>query len=124
MLCPTKESYPSSPEGGMNDNSLILLGKRIRELRVKHGLSQEKLSELSGISSRHISEMERGESNPSFQVMEQLTFALGVSMKEFFDFEHHADDEAIRDELCRMLVGFSRPNLQLAYKLLRELSDG
>ena len=91
MLCPTKESYPSSPEGGMNDNSLILLGKRIRELRVKHGLSQEKLSELSGISSRHISEMERGESNPSFQVMEQLTFALGVSMKEFFDFEHHAD---------------------------------
>lgn len=105
----------------MSDNSLILLGKRIRELRTKRGLSQERLSELCGVSSRHISEMERGESNPSFQVMEQVTSALGVSMKDLFDFEHQKSEEQLRkiviNKVCKMTID----ELKIIFKIVNFL---
>lgn len=36
-------------------------GKIIRELRLERNLSQEKLSELSGLDRSYVSELERGE---------------------------------------------------------------
>lgn len=105
----------------MSDSALVLLGKRLRELRAKRGLSQERLSELCGVSSRHISEIERGESNPSFQVMEQVTAALGVSMKDLFDFEHHQDREYALEELVRLLTHMQSDKFKTAYKIIKML---
>lgn len=121
MLPPTKESYLPLLEGSMSDNSLILLGKRIRELRTKRGLSQERLSELCGVSSRHISEMERGESNPSFQVMEQVTSALGISMKDLFDFEHHKNRNDALEELVLLLTNMQYDKFKIAYAVIKML---
>lgn len=121
MLCPTKESYLPTLEGGMSDNGLILLGKRLRELRAQRGMSQEKLSELCGVSSRHISEMERGESNPSFQVMTQVTAALGVSMKDLFDFTHHQDRQDALEELVDLLTHMQSDKFKIAYKVIKML---
>lgn len=119
MLHPTKESYLPLLEGSMSDNSLILLGKRIRELRTKRGLSQERLSELCGVSSRHISEMERGESNPSFQIMEQVTSALGISMKDLFDFEHLRNEEELREEAIAVVKNIEFDKLGIIWRIIR-----
>lgn len=107
----------------MSSESLVLLGKRIREIRVKRGLSQEKLSELCGISSRHISEMERGESNPSFQVLEQITMSLGIALPELLHFEHQNSSDQLREKLVVMIRSLDDERLRLAYRLVQALGE-
>jgi len=58
-----------------------MLYKRIRELRNKKGLSQEKLARLANVSYNTIVKIESGESkNPTFQTMTGIADALGVSL--------------------------------------------
>lgn len=55
---------------------------RIRQLRKLGNLSQKKLCELSGVPQSTISEIESGNREPSYQHMEKIAFALGVTMEE------------------------------------------
>ena len=60
-----------------------MLAKRIRELRNKKGLSQEKLARLANISYNTIVKIESGESkNPTFQTMAGIAKALGTSLDD------------------------------------------
>jgi transcriptional regulator with XRE-family HTH domain len=57
-------------------------GARILELRNKAGWSQEQLSEKTGISTQHISNMENGHREPCLNNMARLAKAFGVKMGE------------------------------------------
>jgi transcriptional regulator with XRE-family HTH domain len=60
-----------------------MLSKRIRELRNKKGLSQEKLARLADVSYNTIVKIESGESkNPTFQTMAGIAKALNVSLDD------------------------------------------
>lgn len=60
-----------------------MLAKRIRELRNKKGLSQEKLARLAGVSYNTIVKIESGDSkNPTFQTMTGISRALGISLDD------------------------------------------
>jgi len=60
-----------------------MLAKRIRELRNKKGMSQEKLARLADVSYNTIVKIEAGDSkNPTFQTMTGISKALGVSLDE------------------------------------------
>lgn len=60
-----------------------MLGKRIRELRNKKELSQEKLARLADVSYNTIVKIEAGDSkNPTFQTMVGISKALGVSLDD------------------------------------------
>ena len=63
----------------MPDERLVTLGRGLREARKRRGLSQEQLSELTGVSTRHIGGIENAEINPSFEVLATLLDFLGVS---------------------------------------------
>ncbi len=54
---------------------------RIREVREKAGMSQERLAELANSCQQHISNMERGVSSPTVRMLGRLADALGVSAK-------------------------------------------
>lgn len=60
----------------------LIFAKRIREIRILNGLSQEKLAELSDLHRTYISSVERGERNISIDNMERLAIALGVDLRE------------------------------------------
>ena len=63
-----------------------MLYKKIRELRNKKGLSQEKLARLADVSYNTIVKIESGESkNPTFQTMVGIAKALGVSLDQLAD---------------------------------------
>ncbi len=55
-------------------------GLRLREVREKVGISQEKLAELAGLHRTYVSSVERGKRNISLQNIEKLALALGTSM--------------------------------------------
>jgi transcriptional regulator with XRE-family HTH domain len=64
------------------------LGLRIRQLRMSKGLTQEQLADLSGISRQYIGDVERGERNIAIVNIEKIARALGVTLRELFDFEN------------------------------------
>lgn len=65
------------------------LGKRLKQLRVEAGLTQEKLGIASGISQAYISGVEKGTRNPSFKTLDKLAKAIGVTVNELTDFQSY-----------------------------------
>ena len=52
--------------------------------RNKLNLTQEQLSELSGISSDYLSEIERGKKTPSFKRLDLIANSLGIEVYKLF----------------------------------------
>ena len=69
----------------MPNKGLSVLGTRLRAARNRRGFTQEQLSDVSGHSVRHIANIEKGDVNPSFEVLYALVKALGVSFDSIFD---------------------------------------
>jgi ribosome-binding protein aMBF1 (putative translation factor) len=69
-------------KGPALDDVTVRFGKRLREIRTRKGISQEKLAELAGLHRTYVSSVERGERNISLINIENLANALGVSMAE------------------------------------------
>lgn len=62
-------------------------GRRLKQLRLYRGLTQEELAEATRLSAESISNLERGKHAPKFETLEVLAQALGVSVKALFEFE-------------------------------------
>ena len=62
------------------------VGNRIRYLRKQRGISQEKLALIAGIDRTYLAGIESGKRNATIISMEKIINALGVSMKDFFDY--------------------------------------
>lgn len=65
----------------------VKFGAKIRELRKKQEISQEKLAELVKIDYSYLNEIEAGKRNPSLKVVSKLSRALKVSLPELFTFK-------------------------------------
>ena len=64
----------------------ILVGKRVKELRNKLGISQEELAARAELDRTYITSVECGRRNISIVNIEKLATALKVTLKEFFNF--------------------------------------
>ena len=64
----------------------IKVGKRVKELRNRLGISQEELADLANLDRTYITSVECGKRNISILNIEKLSIALKVTLKEFFDF--------------------------------------
>ena len=64
---------------------LVLLGKRIHELRTAKKWSQEEFAHLSGLHRTYIGQIERGEKNISFNNLLKVGGVLGVTLSALFD---------------------------------------
>ena len=62
------------------------VGNRIRYLRKQRGISQEKLAFIAGIDRTYLAGIESGKRNATIISLEKIINALGVSMKDFFDY--------------------------------------
>jgi transcriptional regulator with XRE-family HTH domain len=63
-------------------NLLILLGKRVHELRAAKGWSQEEFAHVSGLHRTYVGQIERGEKNISFGNLSKISGVLGVTLSE------------------------------------------
>ena len=66
-------------------NIKIWVGRRVKELRNKLGISQEELADLVGLDRTYITSVECGRRNISIVNIEKLAKALNVTLSEFFE---------------------------------------
>jgi len=57
-----------------------MFNNRLREIRMKNGLTQEKLSEIVEIGIRNYQYYEQGKHVPSFEILIKLADALDISL--------------------------------------------
>ncbi len=62
-----------------------IIGQRIRNYRVKAGLSQEKLAEISGCHQTYIGQIERAEKNATLESIEKISSALNIPLSKLFE---------------------------------------
>ena len=62
------------------------LGQKIRIVRMKRKMSQEKLAELAELNRNFIGMVERGESNITVKNLENISKAFNMEIKELFNF--------------------------------------
>ena len=61
---------------------LVALGERVRNLRARRGMTRKAVSLASGVSERHLANLEYGVGNASILVLQQVAQALDSSVAE------------------------------------------
>jgi transcriptional regulator with XRE-family HTH domain len=82
----------------------VRFGKRLREVRVEAGLKQGHVARAVDVDSKHISRLERGKVNPSFELIFQLADALRVSPATLFDFDRSETNSKTVEKDLRLLL--------------------
>ena len=59
---------------------ILEIGSRIREERIKRGMTQKKLGDDIGVSGSYIGKIERGECLPSVRAVREICITLNVSL--------------------------------------------
>lgn len=80
----------------MPEDIFARLGSKLKNARKSRGLTQEELSALSGVSTRHISKIEKGVMNPSYEILTQIAAALGMTFDYFFAPDNDEDETNIQ----------------------------
>ncbi|HLY61933.1 MAG TPA: helix-turn-helix transcriptional regulator [Terriglobia bacterium] len=68
-----------------NPDPRIVFGRRLRDLRLKRGLSQEKLAELTDLHRNYVGGVERGERNVSLLNIVKLAHGLNVRVTKLIE---------------------------------------
>lgn len=99
-----------------------LLGKRIKELRKRTNLSQEKLAELAGIEPTTLSNIENGRNYPSFMTLEKILEILKTDFIDVFKFKHYNEPKNLLSEIETILK--SNPEkIKDFYKIAKALAE-
>src|SRR6476660_3860555 len=94
----------TGPESSVTSR-LNALGAQVRVLRKQRGLTLERLSELSGLSTGIVSQVERGMANPSFATLAQLAHGLDISVARLLHVPDEARSPVVRKAERRRLDG-------------------
>lgn len=92
-----------------NNENMHTIGGKLRDLRLKNGLTQEELADRAELSKGFISQLENDLTSPSIATLTDILTLLGSNLSEFFSdtateplvftrddyFEKNYDDETI-----------------------------
>ena len=107
----------------MDDHNKIL-GRHIRNLRVRREMSQELLAERAGLSIQYVGSIERGVANPTVTCLAGIAGALNVSMVELFEIEHLGlEPAALKNRISSFLDKANEHRLKQVYKVLATLLE-
>ena len=66
---------------------------KVKELRAEHGMTQQQLADLVGVSSRTIISIETGQYSPSLMLAYRMARVFGVSVEELCCLEENLEME-------------------------------
>jgi len=59
----------------------VAVAKKIKALRKKKGISQDRLAEIAGLDRAHLFRLENGKGNATLRTLQTIANALGVRVK-------------------------------------------
>lgn len=95
----------------------MIIGQKIKQLRIINGLTQEELADRSELSKGFISQIERDLTSPSIATLVDILECLGTNLKDFFsDVEQekivfHREDVFIKEDE-NVKINWIVPNAQ------------
>jgi transcriptional regulator with XRE-family HTH domain len=104
-------------------NAAVLFGKRLRAVRKSRGLRIGDLAERAETGVKHLGRIERGEKQPSFELIISLARALDVSPSVLFDFEPSTDFKGLKAQLQRLLERRDSRQLLQATRVLKAIFE-
>lgn len=100
-----------------------LLGKRIKEIRISRGLTQEQLSEVTNIGAPSISKIESGVYHPTDDNLERIAHALDVEPYKLYMFNYLKDAKELRNEINSILSKANDDEIRRIYKAISVIVD-
>jgi len=101
-------------------NRKELLGLKVKELRKKRKITQEKLSELIGVDNGYISKLEVGQNFPSLGTLEKIANVLEVDLSDFFQFSPPKDTD-FKTEVIDIYDKLSKDKQYTLYRVAKGL---
>ncbi len=99
------------------DDIKQLFGKRVRELRKRQGLTQEKLAEMVGIEPRNLLKIENAQTFPRSQTLQKLVETLNCTPTELFNFAHLNNIDQMRTKVIEQIKKDDEL-VKLVYKII------
>ena len=93
----------------------MLIGEKIKMLRIQHGLTQEELANRCELSKGFISQVERELTSPSIATLLDILECLGTNLKDFFSEETEekivftADDYIVKEDEAHSVTWLVTP---------------
>lgn len=85
------------------------IGSKIKEIRLKKGMSQEELAEKSQVSLRTIQRIENNENEPRGKTMQLICESLGIPIEELLDYDKKEDLQFLMFFHLSVLCGIAIP---------------
>lgn len=93
-------------------------GGLVRSIRKSKKLKIWQVAERVDIEVKHLGRIERGERQPSFDLIISLARCLNVSPSRFFEFESTADPKTLRKNIDHLLSDLDAKQLERARQIL------
>lgn len=101
----------------------VLVGNRIKSLRLSRGLSQAKTAEASGVSPKYLGEVERGEANISIELISRIAAVLTVPMSAILENEHERPHQELITRIVELAPHLSEKDAQIVYRMVKMLTE-
>ena len=106
----------------MDENAkLMLIGKRIRDIRKKRKLTQADLARIADMQAPNISELENGKTQMQLLTFIRIVEALQVSADEILRANVPSVNEIYQAECIELLRDCSPREMESIMKIIREL---
>lgn len=100
------------------------VGKRIKTVRQRNGLTQDQLAEQVGLSPKYISGIERGAENPTMDILLRVAKGLRVEPYDLFLFgESEENEKALRKGIDTMLREADGQKVRLYFDVMRKILE-
>ena len=97
-----------------------IIGKKIRQIRLEKGFSQEELSEKIDISPRHMCTIENGNSFPSLETFVKISKILDIDINSFFNLCPDNDNK-LRNEIYDLIQISTQNELNLIKDIIKSI---
>src|SRR5215470_10525619 len=119
---PTKASLAEVHGFAANGDFLAVLGRRVRELRSRRGMTRKQMSQEADVSERHLAQLESGEGNISVVLLQRIAAALHVPIANLFVAQ--SKERAEKKVIQRFLERLPEHRLEdVVSRLMRDFSQ-
>jgi XRE family aerobic/anaerobic benzoate catabolism transcriptional regulator len=113
------ESQPAEELSAADAEFLRALGRRVRELRERRGMSRKLLARQSRVSERYLGQLETGEGNISIMLLRRVAAALSATVAEMLNPE---EQDSVQRGLIRRFLELLPANRmeEVTFRLMRD----